>query len=154
MPQEPTDIDYQNLLAFRTSPRRFLRWSEQQARKQNLTPAQHQLLLGIKGHPEPGGPSIGEVANYLLRQPHSAVGLVNRAEAAGLVKRTPDPHHRSTVRLALTEDGASRLRALSELHIQEVPRFASTMRALFQLPEDQPKTDHPTRATVSPNHTA
>src|ERR1700678_3137696 len=36
--------DYENLLAFRTSLRRFLHWSETQARQAGITPAQHQLL--------------------------------------------------------------------------------------------------------------
>jgi len=131
MSGQPTDSDYQRLLEFRTGLRRFLRWSEEQAHAQDLTAAQHQLLLAIKGHPGAAGPSIGDVAGYLLLRHHSAVGLVDRAEAKGLVKRTPDPHHRSTTRLTLTEGGARRLEALSELHLQEVPRLASTMRALF-----------------------
>ncbi len=40
-----TRDDYENLLAFRVGLRRFLRWSETQARGVGLTPAQHQLLL-------------------------------------------------------------------------------------------------------------
>ncbi|MGZ4288965.1 MAG: MarR family winged helix-turn-helix transcriptional regulator [Solirubrobacteraceae bacterium] len=131
MSQQPTDADYQRLLVFRTSLRQFLRWSEHQAHAQDLTAAQHQLLLAIKGHPAAAGPSIGDVAGYLLLRHNSAVGLIDRAEAKGLVKRTTDPDHRRTTRLTLTEDGARRLEALSELHLQEVPRLASTMRALF-----------------------
>ena len=130
MSRQPSDADYQHLLEFRTSLRRFLRWSETQASAQDLTAAQHQLLLAIKGHPGKAGPSIGQVADYLLLRHNSVVGLVNRAEAKGLVQRTPDPEHRSTVRLTLTEDGARRLQALSELHLQEIPRLAGTMRAL------------------------
>ena len=105
--------------------------ANEQAHAQDLTAAQHQLLLAIKGHPGAAGPSIGDVAGYLLLRHNSAVGLIDRAEAKGLVKRTTDPHHRRTTRLTLTEDGAHRLEALSELHLQEVPRLASTMRALF-----------------------
>ena len=131
MSQQPTDSDYQRLLVFRTSLRQFLRWSEQQAHAQDLTAAQHQLLLAIKGHAGAAGPSIGDVAGYLLLRHNSAVGLIDRAEAKGLVKRTTDPHHRRTTRLTLTEDGARRLEALSELHLQEGPRLARTMRALF-----------------------
>ncbi len=145
MQHQPTDADYERLLQFRTNLRRFLRWSEQHARAQNLTPAQHQLLLAIRGHPNPAGPSVGEVAGYLLLQHHSAVGLVDRAEAAGLVKRNPDPDHRSTVRVSLTADGASRLDALSELHLQEIPRLAGVMRVLFAEPDEQPglqQSDH------------
>jgi DNA-binding MarR family transcriptional regulator len=119
MKRQLTDTDYQNLHEFRTRLRRFLRWSEDQARAQDLTAAQHQLLLAIKGHPDPAGPSIGDVAGYLLLQHHSAVGLVDRAEAKGLVTRTPDPEHRTTVRLTLTQDGARRLQALSAQHLEE-----------------------------------
>src|SRR3984885_13209305 len=50
--------DYENLLAFRTSLRRFLHWSETQARAAGLTPAQHQLMLAVKGHPGAHGPTI------------------------------------------------------------------------------------------------
>jgi DNA-binding MarR family transcriptional regulator len=123
MRRQPSDAEYRRLLGFRTSLRRFLRWSEQQARAQNLTPAQHQLLLAIKGHPDRGAPSIGVVAGYLLLRHHSAVGLVDRAEAAGLVTRNPDPDNRAIVRLTLTDDGTRRLQALSELHIEELARL-------------------------------
>jgi DNA-binding MarR family transcriptional regulator len=132
MPRRPTDAEYRELLEFRSSLRSFLRWSEEQARAQDLTPAQHQLLLAIRGHGGETAPSIGDVAAYLLLRHHSAVGLVDRAEANGLVKRVPDPDHRSTVRLALTEDGLRRLEALSESHLEEVPRLAAAMRLLVE----------------------
>src|SRR5919198_3816810 len=83
----PTDEDYRHLLELRTGLRRFLRWSEEQAQAAGVSPAQHQLLLAIRGHPDPRGPTIGDVAEYLLLRHHSAVGLVNRAQAAGLVER-------------------------------------------------------------------
>ena len=81
------DESYAQLLALRTGLRRFQRWSEQQAADAGLTPAQHQLLLAIRGHSDPRGPTIGEVADYLLLRHHSTVGLVDRADAAGLVTR-------------------------------------------------------------------
>ena len=130
MPRHLADNDYQRLLEFRTSLRRFLRWSQQQARAQNLTAAQHQLLLAIRGHADPHGPSIGDVAGYLLLRHHSAVGLIDRAQAAGLVERNPDPERPGTVRLTLTRDGAQRLDALTALHIEELTRLARTMHAL------------------------
>ena len=68
------DADYEDLLSLRTGLRRFLRWSEQQAEAAGLTPAQHQLLLAVRGHADPRGPTVGEVADYLLLRHHSAVG--------------------------------------------------------------------------------
>lgn len=124
-PVSVPDSDYAKLLALRTGLRHFLRWSEQQAASVGLTAAQHQLLLAIRGHSDPRGPTIGEVADYLLLRHHSAVGLVDRADAAGLVWRERDPDDRRVVRLRLTEDGAERLEKLSELTLEELQRLAS-----------------------------
>jgi DNA-binding MarR family transcriptional regulator len=119
--------DYEDLLALRTGLRRFLRWSEQQAEEAGLTPAQHQLLLAVRGHPDHRGPTVGEVADYLLLRHHSAVGLVDRAVAAKLVKRVRDPHDRRVVRLQLTAAGGKRLEALSEAHLEELGRLGRTL---------------------------
>jgi DNA-binding MarR family transcriptional regulator len=118
------DEAYARLLALRTGLRRFEAWSARQAQAVGLTPAQHQLLLAVRGHEGPGGPTIGEVADYLLLRHHSAVGLVDRAEAAGLVTRTRSDDDHRVVRLGLTEDGAARLEALSALHLEELERLA------------------------------
>ena len=121
---------YARLLALRTGLRRFQHWSEQQARAQGLTPAQHQLMLAVRGHGDARGPTIGDVAEYLLLQHHSAVGLVDRAVEAGLVRRVrTDPDHR-VVRLALTADGARRLERLSAQHLEEIERLAPLLRGL------------------------
>jgi DNA-binding MarR family transcriptional regulator len=118
------DEVYVRLLTLRSGLRRFERWSEQQAREAGLTPAQHQLLLAIRGHADPRGPTIGEVADYLLLRHHSTVELVDRAEAAGLVTRTRDDIDHRNVRLQLSEDGDGRLEALSALHLEELKRLA------------------------------
>jgi DNA-binding MarR family transcriptional regulator len=119
-----TDADYEDLLALRTGLRRFLRWSEQQAEATGLTPAQHQLLLAIRGHPDRRGPTIGEVADYLLLRHHSAVGLVDRAEEAALVTRSRDAEDQRVVRLQLTAEGEEHLEALSAAHMEELHRLA------------------------------
>src|SRR4029450_10511986 len=116
--------DYERLLAFRTGLRRFLRWSGQQAEAAGITPAQHQLLLAVRGHPGPGGPTIGEVAGSLLVRPHSAVELIRRWVAAGLVARQADSEDARTVRIALTADGKERLERLAPLPSQRACRAA------------------------------
>jgi DNA-binding MarR family transcriptional regulator len=120
---EPSAEDYARLLHFRTALRRFLSWSEQQAREAGLTPAQHQLLLAIKGHPGEAGPSVGEVAGYLALRPHSAVGLVDRAEKANLVERRRDPDDHRVIHLRLTATGEERIRALSSAHLRELDQL-------------------------------
>jgi DNA-binding MarR family transcriptional regulator len=124
--------DYSRLLELRTSLRRFLRWSEDQARGAGLTPTQHQLLLAIAGHRDSEGPNVGEVAEYLLLRHHSAVELIDRAERAGLVRRATDEHSRSVVRVRLTELGEAKLNALSAAHLRELAQLAPSMRALWE----------------------
>jgi DNA-binding MarR family transcriptional regulator len=123
--------DFEHLLALRTGLRRFLHWSEQQARAAGITPGQHQLLLAIKGHPDPTGPTVGDIANHLVLRHHSAVGLIDRAVAAGLVARTPDAANHSSVRLALTPAGLEKLDRLSETHLEELKHLAPAMRSLW-----------------------
>jgi DNA-binding MarR family transcriptional regulator len=136
MTPKPTEEDYRRLLELRTGLRRFLRWSERRAAEAGLTPAQHQLLLAVRGHPDPRGPTIGDAADSLLLRHHSAVGLVDRAATAGLVERGRDPESQSVVRLRLTEKGAAQLEALSEQHLEELAHLAPTLRALWDAIED------------------
>jgi len=136
--------DFEHLLELRTGLRRFLRWSEQQARQAGLTPAQHQLLLAIRGHPDPAGPTIGELAEYLVLRHHSAVGLVDRAVRDGLVERNPDPSNRTAVRVTLTDKGRAKLEQLAETHIQELAHLAPTMRTLWrELQQGDGERPHP-----------
>lgn len=122
------DRDYEALLAFRTGLRRFLHWSEEQSAEVGLTPAQHQLLLAIRGLG--GGPTIGAVADELLLKHHSTVGLVDRAADADLVERRVDPDDHRVVRVHLTAAGARKLRQLSELHLAELARLKPLAQVL------------------------
>jgi DNA-binding MarR family transcriptional regulator len=131
MTRDLDDADYRRLLQFRIGLRRFLHWSEEQAERAGLTPAQHQLLLAIRGHEGEPGPTIGDVAGYLLLRHHSAVGLIDRAEAGGLVTRRPDANNQSSVRLRLTDKGSRQLDALSELHLEELAHLSPTLQALW-----------------------
>jgi DNA-binding MarR family transcriptional regulator len=128
--QDLDEADYRRLLQFRTSLRRFLHWSEEQAEEVGLTPAQHQLLLAVRGHHDDQGPTIGELAGYLMLRHHSAVGLVDRAVRAELVERREDPGDRRVVRLRLTAAGGRILRQLSALHLEEIRRLAPSVQEI------------------------
>lgn len=134
-PHTLTDTEYQRLLAFRTSLRRFLHWSEEQAEAVGLTAAHHQLLLAIRGHAGASGPTIGELAESLLLRHHSAVGLVDRAAKAGLVERQEDAADRRVVRLRLTSRGEEILGRLSAVHMEELQRLAPGLRAIWDPPK-------------------
>ncbi len=132
MTRDLDDADYRRLLQFRIGLRRFLHWSEEQAERAGLTPAQHQLLLAIRGHEGEPGPTIGDIAGYLLLRHHSAVGLIDRAEKAGLVQRLEDSGDRRVVRLRLTPLGSGTLQQLSEAHLEEIQRLTPRIQELSQ----------------------
>jgi DNA-binding MarR family transcriptional regulator len=123
--------EYERLLRFRTGLRRFLRWSAEQAAAAGLTPAQHQLLLAVRGHPDPRGPTVGDVAGYLLLRHHSAVELIDRAQAAGLLERHADRDDSRTVRLRLTRSGRKRLDTLTAAHLEELARLEPELHSLW-----------------------
>lgn len=126
------DDDYRRLLEFRTAIRKFLKYSKTQAVQLGLTPTQHQLLLAVRGHRGSSRPTIGEVAQCLLIRHHSAVELVDRAEAAGLVRRRTDSHDQRVVRLGLTRSGAAKLERISAANIREIGRLGPEFQHVWQ----------------------
>ena len=110
--------------------RRFRRWSEDQAGAVGLTHVQHQLLVAIKGHPGDVPPSVGQIADYLLLRSHSAVGLVDRAEASGFVRRCPDPDDARVARVELTEAGDRLVTELTEATLVEMHKLAAALNVL------------------------
>jgi DNA-binding MarR family transcriptional regulator len=125
-----TQRDFERLLEFRVTLRRFQRWSEDQAQAEGLTHVQHQLLVAIKGHRGDAPPTVGDLAGYLLLRPHSTVELVDRAEAAGLVQRTPDPDDGRVVRVRLTETGDRILQKLTRAHLDRLHELAVVLDEL------------------------
>jgi len=124
-----TDADYARLLSLRTGLRVFLRWSEEEAERAGLTPAQHQLLLAVRGSQD--SPTIGQLAELLLLRHHSASELVDRAAAAGLVARLADADDGRVVRVRLTRRGAEQLETLSVRHLDELGRLARRIGPLI-----------------------
>jgi len=116
--QDLSAADYRALAEFRYQIRRFLRFSEQAARRAGLEPAQHQLLLAVKA--SVGEPAVGELAERLQLRHHSAVGLIDRMSECGLVRRSRAEGDRRQVRIRLTAKGQAVLRKLSLEHRAEL----------------------------------
>jgi DNA-binding MarR family transcriptional regulator len=121
------------LAEFRYQIRKFLAFSEQQARTCGLEAQQHQLLLAIRGIPR-GKATIGELADRLRLKHHSTVELVNRLEALGAVARVQSEKDRRQVIVRLTRKGSALLRKLSIAHRAELettgPELARALRAV------------------------
>jgi DNA-binding MarR family transcriptional regulator len=122
-----TQQDFERLLEFRVTLRRFQRWSEDQAQAAGLTHVQHQLLVAVKGHPGGVPPTVGDLAGYLLLRPHSMVELIDRAEAAGLVQRTRDAEDGRVVRVCLTAEGDQILQRLTRAHLERLHELAAVL---------------------------
>ncbi len=112
-----------NLAQFRYALRKFLRFSENASRKCGVTPQQHQLLLGIQGFSGRGSASVSELAEFLQERHHSVVGLVERAEQGGLVRRAQDAADRRVVNVTLTTRGRRILLRLTRRHYEETRRL-------------------------------
>jgi DNA-binding MarR family transcriptional regulator len=128
--------DYQALGAFRYQIRRFLHFSDDAARAEGLEPQQHQLLLAIKALPDPQGPTVGMLADYLLLRHHSAVGLIDRLAERGLVVRIRGAHDLRQVRVRLAPPGEEKLARLSSVHREELrtsgPLLVDALTALLR----------------------
>ncbi len=119
----PDRQDYRTLSEFRYLIRRFLEFSQIAAGASGLTSRQHQSLLAIKGFPRDGEPTVGELAERLRIRHHSMVELVDRLEAAGLVRRRHDRADRRRVLVGLTAVSEARLADLSAAHLDELRRL-------------------------------
>jgi DNA-binding MarR family transcriptional regulator len=115
----PSDDDYRALAAWRYALRRFMAASEEITRSAGVSPTQYQLLLFIRG--DPGrAPTIADLAERLQIRHQSAVGLVDRCEAAGLVRRRRDESNRRRVFVTMTRRGAALLKRLASEHFRTI----------------------------------
>lgn len=122
---------YRTLADFRYLVRRFLEFSQRAARQAALTPRQHQALLAIKGFAGDRPPTIGDLAERLCIRHHSAVELVDRLAAAGLVQRQHDPQDRRRVFLGLTATADQQLAGLAAVHLEELHRLRPALREIL-----------------------
>jgi DNA-binding MarR family transcriptional regulator len=127
-----TKADYEALAEFRLGLRRFLDFSEQAAKKNGLTPRQHQALLSIRGFPGKDSITVGELAGHLLIRHHSAVELSNRLEALGLIERSADQTDGRRTLLSLTPAADAILTKMSAIHLDELRRTGPRLAGLLK----------------------
>ncbi len=111
-----------------------------------VTTGQYQLMLAVRGHGDPRGPAVGDLADYLALEHHSAVGLVDRASVAGLIERARDPDDLRVVRLRLTPLGAELIERLAERHLEELTSLADQLGPVFDSWRNRHAHDAPSSA--------
>ncbi len=117
---DPRPDEYRRAAEMRSALRRFLRLSEQVARKHHLTPQRYVLLLMIKGAPDGSERStVTDLSEQLQLAQSTVTELVRRAEAVGLIKREPSSRDGRVAYLSLTPEAERRLAgAVSDLGIE------------------------------------
>jgi hypothetical protein len=76
-----------DLALFRYNLRKFLRFDDNAPRECGTTARQYHLMLGVAGFTGTWGATISQLAEFLQEKHNSVVGLVDRAEQSGLVRR-------------------------------------------------------------------
>ncbi|MFB7169379.1 MarR family winged helix-turn-helix transcriptional regulator [Streptomyces sp. NPDC056254] len=77
-----------------------------------ITPAQSRLLRLVSHYEGEQAPRMADLAARLEVVPRAVTTLVDGLEAAGCVRRVPDPANRRVIRIELTESGRATLRRL------------------------------------------
>jgi DNA-binding MarR family transcriptional regulator len=139
-----TKADYERLAAWRHALRRFLRFSEKAAQGAGVTPQQHQALLAVQGMPGKDFATVGELAERLQLKHHSTVELVDRLEAAGLMKRRVSADDARCVWLTVTAKG---LRLLEELTLAHRGELLNAGPEIAQVLIDVVKTEGRTQTS-------
>jgi DNA-binding MarR family transcriptional regulator len=134
----PQGVPWGALAAFRNRIRTFLFLSERAARGVGLEPQQHQLLLVVRAAREEGDPTIAQLAGELLLKHHSVVGLVDRLEGKGFVRRHPHARDRRQVCVRITPLGESLLDRLTGALLEEYrtmgPELVRALQAVLGAP--------------------
>ncbi len=126
-----SQLQYENLAAFRYALRQFLRFSEDAAKRAGLTPQQHQALLAIKGFPRRDEVTVSELAERLQLRHHSTVELLDRLAKLKLVARAQSDSDRRQVNVRLTPRGEQILDKLSSAHEEQLRRIGPKLTGLL-----------------------
>jgi DNA-binding MarR family transcriptional regulator len=131
--REPSDaVNYVALAQFRYELRKFQAFSKAAAKAAGLTPQQHQALLAVRGFSNPGPVSVGDLAEFLLIQPHTAVELVDRMTRLELLTRVVDQSDGRRVLVKLTREGERRLQKLSQTNLKELRAIGPTLTRMLE----------------------
>jgi len=132
----PRSEAVRRLAWFRYRVRCFLRFSERVARSYDITPQQHQLLLGVAGYTGRGWATISELAEFLQGRHNAVVGLVQRAAERGLVRKAQGEKDRRFVKVHLTPKGFSILDKISRKNITEL---RALQLEIMKTPQPRPR---------------
>lgn len=115
--------------------RKFLAFSKRALKAEaDLTPEQYEALLALKAFTEATGLTVGQLSERLQVRHHTAVSLIDKLEARGLVRRDRGVDDRRHVFVRLTAAGSRLLGKVAILHRAEMRhRSPEMIEALIRL---------------------
>lgn len=128
----PVPEEYKLIASWRSSLRDFFGTSKQILKEHGVTSMQYQSLVAIRTSEDPEGMNMNGLAAYLGVRHNSAVGLVNRLQALGLVVRLRSDKDRRVAHLRLTPEGETTLKALVDAHQEALMGIRNEMRRIFK----------------------
>jgi DNA-binding MarR family transcriptional regulator len=129
---DASGVDYSALARFRHELRKFQAFSKTAAKTAGLTPQQHQALLAVRGFSNSAPVSVGDLADFLLIRPHTAVELVDRMTRLELFARVVDDTDGRRVLVKLTKEGERRLQGLSQAHLRELRAIGPALARMLE----------------------
>jgi DNA-binding MarR family transcriptional regulator len=128
---------FQELAEFRYQIICYLKKADEGARAAGLEPQQYLLLLALRGLPSGREPSIQVLAERMQVRHHSAVGMIDRLERRGFVRRERGKGDRRQVLVRLTARGNAVLGKLAKQRIADLrtmaPELVSALGAIVAL---------------------
>ena len=123
------------LAEFRYQLRQFLSFSETEADRFGIAAQQYQLMQVIGAMEAGQTASISFLAERMILRHNSTVELVDRAEKAGLVRRTSDERDLRRSIVELTTHGDTVLRRMVEAHLERLDGLTgeNLLRALSEV---------------------
>lgn len=135
MAQTIQESDYSALAGLRLRIREFLHGSDEAAREAGIEPQQYQLLLALRAIANPGEATIGRLADCLYLKHHSVVGLVDRLEENGYVRRRRNVENRREVLVSLLPPGRKALEKVVRQRLHELrssgPALVESLTAIL-----------------------
>jgi DNA-binding MarR family transcriptional regulator len=131
---------YRGLAELRYQMRRFVSFSEREARQAGLEPPQHQLLLAIHGLPPSKRPDLATLAERMCMDPAQCEPHLRVLVDRGLVRWTANPSDRRQQLAVITEPGLTLLARLTSLHRNQIlavgPTFVQALGSILSSFED------------------
>jgi len=97
------DKDYSLWWLLLQTRRAMYRAREKELFKLGITPEESAVLFSVKATGHAASPA--KLARWLIREPHSTSGLLDRMQKKGLINKVKDPGKKNKVRVTITEEG-------------------------------------------------